>query len=107
MVNDPTFNYDHILKIASGNPEKLSTQSAIRRLKKKYDITFTGGNPLYQWICNVNSEKMAETGNVLGTNGIQYTFQDIGNDTVRVGVPRHYSKKARELLGIKQEKQVW
>jgi len=104
MVNDPTLNYEHILKIASGNPEKLSTQSAIRRLKKKYDITFTGGDPMYQWICKIKTVNMADTGNVLETNGIQYTFQDIGNDTVRVGVPRHRSRKARELLGIKQEK---
>ena len=43
---------------------------------------------------------MVETGTLLENNGIPYTFQDIGNDTVWVGVPRHKSPKAKKLLGI-------
>jgi len=108
MVNDPTFNYEHLLKIASRNPKNISTQSAIRRLKQKYDITFTGdhlknkdGSSMYQWICKIKTgTSMVETGTLLENNGIPYTFQDIGNDTVWVGVPRHKSPKAKKLLGI-------
>lgn len=35
---------------------------------------------------------------------IPYTTQDIGNSRLRIGVPLRYSKKVRDVLGIKKLK---